>query len=41
MMFRDLNGKMNFVLHFLNDKYQERLIFVDVTADENGFILDL
>lgn len=41
MMFRDLNGKMKFVLHFPNDKYQERPVFVDVVADENGFTLDL
>lgn len=41
MMFRDLNGKMKFVLHFPNDKYQERPIFVDVAIDENGFTLDL
>lgn len=41
MMFRDLNGKMKFVLHFPNDKYQERPVFVDVAADENGFTLDI
>ena len=40
MMFRDLSGKMKFVLHFPNDKYQERPIFVDAAVDENGFTLD-
>lgn len=41
MMFRDLNGKMKFVLHFPNDKYQERPVFVDVVEGEEGFVLDV
>ncbi len=41
MMFIDLNGKMKFTLHFPNDKYQERPVFMDAVAGENGFTLDL
>lgn len=41
MMFRDLKGEMKFVLHFPNDKYQERPVFVDVVEGEEGFTLDV
>lgn len=41
MMFRDLDGKLKFALHFPNDKYKERPVFMDVTAGEKGLTLDI
>ena len=40
MMFRDLEGRLTFTLHFPNDKYMERPMFQPVLTDENGLRLD-
>lgn len=41
MMFRDLQGNLKFSLHFPNDKYKERPIFVDAIAGAEGLTLDI
>lgn len=40
MMFRDLEDSLVFVLHYPNDKYQERPVFRRVTVGENGLSLE-
>lgn len=39
MLFRDKEERLKFTLHFPNDKYKERPMFVDVTVDQGGLKL--
>ncbi len=39
MMFRDLDGRLIFTLHYPNDKYLERPVFRQVLADKSGLRL--
>lgn len=40
MMFRDLDGNLKFTLHFPNDKYKERPMFVKVCLKDGTLKLD-
>ena len=39
MIFKDLQGKWKFCLHFPNDKYKEKPIFMDVIEGKEGLTL--
>lgn len=39
MMFKDLDGKLRFVLHYPNDKYKERPIFTDIWLEDGKLMI--
>ena len=40
MLFRDVDGVMRFALHYPNDKYMERPVFLRIETGENGLKLE-
>ena len=40
MLFRDVDGAMRFALHYPNDKYMERPVFLRIETGENGLMLE-
>lgn len=40
MMFKDLDGKLCFVLHYPNDKYKERPLFTDMQLENGNLIIN-